>query len=35
LSVWSDEYHVLATIVGGIPVYGAAHLYRPSRTASA
>jgi N-acetylglucosamine-6-phosphate deacetylase len=35
LSVWSDEYHVLATIVGGIPVYGTAHLFRPSRTASA
>jgi len=35
LSVWSDDYQVLATIVGGIPVYGSAHLYRPSRTASA
>jgi N-acetylglucosamine-6-phosphate deacetylase len=35
LSVWSDEYQVLATIVGGIPVYGSAHFYRPSRTASA
>jgi N-acetylglucosamine-6-phosphate deacetylase len=35
LSVWSDDYHVLSTIVGGIPVYGSAHLYRPSRTASA
>jgi len=31
LSVWSDEYQVLSTIVGGIAVYGAAHLYRPSR----
>jgi N-acetylglucosamine-6-phosphate deacetylase len=31
LSVWSDEYQVLSTIVGGIPVYGSAHLYRPSR----
>ena len=35
LSVWSDEYQVLSTIVGGLPVFGAAHLYRPSRTASA
>lgn len=35
LSVWSDEYHVLSTIVGGIPVYGGAHLYRPSRAANA
>ena len=35
LSVWSDEYQVLSTIVGGVPVFGAAHLYRPSRTASA
>lgn len=35
LSIWSDEYQVLATIVGGYAVYGAAHLYRPSRTASA
>jgi N-acetylglucosamine-6-phosphate deacetylase len=35
LSVWSDAYQVLATIVGGVPVYGAAHLYRPSRTANA
>jgi N-acetylglucosamine-6-phosphate deacetylase len=31
LSVWSDEYSVLATIVGGSTVYGSAHLYRPSR----
>jgi N-acetylglucosamine-6-phosphate deacetylase len=31
LSVWSDEYQVLSTIVGGVAVYGAAHLYRPSR----
>jgi N-acetylglucosamine-6-phosphate deacetylase len=35
LSVWSDDYQVLSTIVGGIPVYGSAHLYRPSRTANA
>jgi len=31
LSVWDDSHSVLSTIVGGIPVYGAAHLYRPSR----
>ncbi len=31
LSVWDDEHNVLATIVGGVPVYGAAHLYRPSK----
>jgi N-acetylglucosamine-6-phosphate deacetylase len=31
LSVWDDNHNVLSTIVGGIPVYGAAHLYRPSR----
>ena len=35
LSVWSDEYHVLATIVGGVPVFGSAHLYHTSRTANA
>ncbi|HEY0613225.1 MAG TPA: N-acetylglucosamine-6-phosphate deacetylase [Candidatus Elarobacter sp.] len=35
LSVWSDEYEVLATIVGGVPVFGTAHLYRPSRAANA
>lgn len=29
LSIWSDEYQVLSTIVGGQPVYGGAHLYRP------
>ena len=28
LSIWSDEHQVLATIVGGLPVYGAAHLFR-------
>jgi N-acetylglucosamine-6-phosphate deacetylase len=33
-SIWNEEYQVLATIVGGIPVYGGAHLFR-SRTASA
>jgi N-acetylglucosamine-6-phosphate deacetylase len=31
LSIWDAEYNVLATLVGGVPVYGAAHLYRPSR----
>ncbi|MFN2460899.1 MAG: N-acetylglucosamine-6-phosphate deacetylase [Candidatus Velthaea sp.] len=31
LSIWNDDYQVLATMVGGIPVYGSAHLYRPSR----
>ena len=31
VSVWNDEYQVIATIVGGIPVYGAAHLYRATR----
>jgi N-acetylglucosamine-6-phosphate deacetylase len=35
LSVWSDDYHVLATIAGGVPVFGSAHLYRTSRTANA
>ncbi|HTW82944.1 MAG TPA: N-acetylglucosamine-6-phosphate deacetylase [Candidatus Sulfotelmatobacter sp.] len=34
LSVWSDDYQVIATIVGGIPVYGGAHLYRPSRASA-
>ncbi len=28
LSIWSPQYEVLATIVGGEPVYGGAHLYR-------
>jgi len=31
LSIWDAEYNVLATLVGGVPVYGAAHLSRPSR----
>jgi N-acetylglucosamine-6-phosphate deacetylase len=31
LSIWDPDYNVLATIVGGVPVYGGAHLYRPSR----
>jgi len=26
LSIWSDDYQVLATIIGGAPVYGSAHL---------
>lgn len=30
-SIWDDEYRVIATIVGGVPVYGSAHLYRPTR----
>ncbi len=34
LSIWSDEYQVLATIVGGIAVHGAAHLYRAPRAAN-
>ncbi len=34
LSVWSDDYAVLATIVRGIPVHGAAHLYREPRAAN-
>jgi N-acetylglucosamine-6-phosphate deacetylase len=32
LSIWDAEYNVLATIVGGVPVYGSAHLYRPRPT---
>ncbi len=31
LSIWDTEYKVIATLVGGVPVYGAAHLYKPSR----
>ena len=31
LSVWDTDHKVLATIVGGTPVYGAAHLHKPSR----
>ncbi len=31
LSVWDPEHKVLATIVGGIPVYGGAHLHKFSR----
>jgi N-acetylglucosamine-6-phosphate deacetylase len=34
ISIWSDEYQVLATIVGGLPVAGKAHLFR-SKTANA
>jgi N-acetylglucosamine-6-phosphate deacetylase len=34
-SVWSDDYQVLATIVGGVTVFGSAHLYRAPRTANA
>jgi len=32
LSVWSAGHHVLATIVGGVTVFGAAHLYKPRPT---
>jgi N-acetylglucosamine-6-phosphate deacetylase len=31
LSIWDEHYNVLATFVGGTPVYGGAHLYRPTR----
>jgi len=31
LSVWDDHYQPLATIVGGTPVHGAAHLLRPTK----
>jgi len=31
LSIWDTNHNVLATLVGGVPVYGAAHLYKPSR----
>jgi N-acetylglucosamine-6-phosphate deacetylase len=34
LAIWSDEYQVLSTLVGGHPVYGGAHLIH-SRTAKA
>ncbi|MGP6188947.1 MAG: N-acetylglucosamine-6-phosphate deacetylase [Vulcanimicrobiaceae bacterium] len=29
LSIWSDQYEILATIVGGQPVYGAQHFTSP------
>ena len=32
LSIWSRECAVLATIVGGTPVHGAAHLYKASQS---
>jgi N-acetylglucosamine-6-phosphate deacetylase len=32
LSIWDSDYRVLATIVGGVPVFGAAHLDRPRPT---
>ncbi len=32
LSIWSADHQVLATIVGGSTVYGAAHLYKPRPT---
>ncbi len=28
LSIWDEHYQVLATVVGGLPVYGTAHLFR-------
>ncbi len=31
LAVWDDQVQPIATIVGGIPVHGAAHLLRPTR----
>ncbi len=31
LSVWDAEYNVAATIVGGTPVYGGAHLHRRTK----
>lgn len=31
LSVWDADHNVLATIVGGVPVFGSAHLHKPSR----
>jgi N-acetylglucosamine-6-phosphate deacetylase len=34
LAIWSDEYQVLATLVGGHPVYGGAYLFH-SRAAKA
>jgi N-acetylglucosamine-6-phosphate deacetylase len=34
LSVWGSDHSVLATIVGGIPVYGAAHLRRDPHSAA-
>jgi N-acetylglucosamine-6-phosphate deacetylase len=32
LSIWDSGYGVLATIVGGVAVYGSAHLHRPRHT---
>ncbi len=32
LSIWDAGHRVLATIVGGVPVYGSAHLLKTSRT---
>jgi N-acetylglucosamine-6-phosphate deacetylase len=31
LAIWDEQYQPIATIVGGHPVHGAAHLLRPSR----
>ena len=30
LSIWDPQYNVLATLVGGAPVFGAGHLYARS-----
>ncbi len=32
LSIWSDQYEILATIVGGEPVHGAQHFTSPEAT---
>jgi N-acetylglucosamine-6-phosphate deacetylase len=32
LSIWDAGYAVIATLVGGVPVYGGAHLLKTSRT---
>jgi len=34
LSIWTDEHKVIATIVGGVTVYGSAHLARRSRASA-
>ena len=35
LSVWDPQYNVIATLVGGVPVYGAGHLYSHAAPAGA
>jgi N-acetylglucosamine-6-phosphate deacetylase len=32
LSIWDAQHHILATLVGGVPVFGAAHLHRARHT---